>query len=132
MPLPRYSSTSPQAQKGEDIKKEVEVFAAKVRNYRNDFRRRPFFKYSTGFEQAYPELDKTAHELADLKRECGRLVELASVFEFPQLVEPVSAAIRETVEDLVMVKDVWDTAVLCEVQFQVSCCVCRCLAVVLG
>jgi dynein heavy chain len=90
-----------------------------VRNYRAGFRTRAFFKYGTGFDAAYPELDAAARELTDLKRECERLEELASVFEFPQLVEPVTASLKETVEDLVMVKDVWDTAVLCELQFQV-------------
>lgn len=109
-----------QVQKGEDIKKEIEVFAAKVRNYRSSFRSRSFFRYSTGFDAAYPALDGASRELADLKKECSRLEELASVFEFPQLTEPVVASIKETVEDLVMVKDVWDTAVLCELQFQVS------------
>lgn len=83
-----------QAAKGEDIKKEIETFAAKVRNYRADFRRRGFFKYATGFDGAYPLLDAAAHELAELKKECDRLSELASVFEFPQAIEPVTVAIK--------------------------------------
>ena len=103
-----------QVQKGEDIKKEIEGFASRVRNYRMDFRKRSFFKYATGFDAAYPEIDVVARELAELRKEVDRMVELASVFEFPQLVEPVMASIKETVDDLVMVKDVWDTAILCE------------------
>jgi dynein heavy chain len=50
-------------------------------------------------------------------QECERFKELAAIFEFTQLVEPVMASITETLEDLALVKDVWDTAMLCELQF---------------
>lgn len=30
---------------------------------------------------------------------------------------PIKVAVQETLEELVMIKDVWDTSVLCELQF---------------
>jgi dynein heavy chain len=44
-----------------------------------------------GADNAYPELDSTAADVLVLRAECNRLKGLASIFEFPQLVEPVSA-----------------------------------------
>lgn len=69
----------------ERIKKDVEKFAAKVRNYKLEIRKKPFYKYATGAEQAYPEIDAVATELLALRKECDRLHELASIFEFPQV-----------------------------------------------
>lgn len=60
---------------------------------------------------------QVATELIGLRKECDRFKELSSIFEFPQLVEPIVTSINEAYEDLVMVKDVWDTAQLCELQF---------------
>lgn len=55
-----------------------------------DMRKSRFFKYATGAAEAYPEIDKVAKDLLDLRKECERFRELASIFEFPQLVEPVA------------------------------------------
>ena len=35
-----------------------------------------------------------------------------------QVVEPVAAMISECLDDMVLVKDVWDTSMLCELQFE--------------
>lgn len=113
MPLP-----VPQAQKAEDIKKEIETFSAKVRHYKMDFGKRSYYKFGTGYNNAYSELDAVSREVAEIQKECVRLVELAAVFEFPQLVDPVKTSLKEIAEDMVAVKDVWDTVMLCELQFQ--------------
>jgi hypothetical protein len=39
-----------------------------VRAYKLDFRKRAFFKYSTGAEAAYPEMDSTAADLLALRK----------------------------------------------------------------
>ena len=36
---------------------------------------------------------------------------------FAQLVDPIAASIKDSIDDIVMVKDVWDTSMLCELQF---------------
>ena len=43
-----------------------------------------------------------------------RLTDLANMFEFPQLMEPLQCMLATLWEDLIMVKDVWDTTALCE------------------
>lgn len=64
-------------------------------------------------------MDAAATELAKLRKECDRFHELASVFELAGAVVPIAASITETLDDLSAVKDVWDCAMLCEVQFKV-------------
>ena len=34
-----------------------------------------------------------------------------------QLVDPIMNMIKESIDDMIMVKDVWDTSMLCELQF---------------
>ncbi len=80
-----------QASEVDRIKRELEKFGSKVRTYKLEFRKRSFFKYATGADAAYPEIDLVASELLALKVECGRFGVLASIFEFPQLVEPINA-----------------------------------------
>eukprot|EP00798_Chlamydomonas_sp_ICE-L_P023007 gene23007-30199_t len=105
------------ASEAERIKKDLETFASKVLNYKMESRKRTYFKYATGPDAAYPELDKTGAELTSLKKECERLYELAAIFEFAHLVDPTMMMIKESLEEVTMVKDVWDTSVLCEQQF---------------
>lgn len=73
----------------ERIKKEVEKFGSKVRAYKIDLRKKSFYKYATGAADAYPEIDNAANELNVLVKECDKFKELASFFEFPQVVEPI-------------------------------------------
>ena len=42
------------------IKSEVAVFARRVTEYQKGFRSRSFYKYSTGAEKAYPEIDQAS------------------------------------------------------------------------
>jgi dynein heavy chain, axonemal len=107
-----------QQSEGERIKQEIDAYGHKVRQYKIQFKHRSFFKYATGYAAAYPELDRVAAELEGLKTELLHFRELANVFEFPQLIETINGHIRELLEDLVMAKDVWDTVMLCELQFK--------------
>lgn len=128
-----------QANQAERIRKDIEHFAARVSHSQKDFRSQPFLKYATGFAAAYPALDAAAADLAKLEKQCDHFAELASIFELSGLVPPIAASIKETVDDLTAVKDVWDCAMLCELQFQVrtsqahilglaACCRVNCLA----
>ena len=56
-----------------------------VRNYKMDIRKRTFFKYATGAEAAYAELDVVSSDLVGLRKECDKHYELAKTFEFPQV-----------------------------------------------
>eukprot|EP00877_Chromochloris_zofingiensis_P015255 jgi/Chrzof1/9984/Cz04g22250.t1 len=107
-----------QANQAERIRKDIEHFAARVSHSQKDFRSQPFLKYATGFAAAYPALDAAAADLAKLEKQCDHFAELASIFELSGLVPPIAASIKETVDDLTAVKDVWDCAMLCELQFQ--------------
>ena len=78
-------SRHPQANESDRIKKDIEKFAGKVRNYKMDIRKRTFFKYATGSEAAYKELDVVAADLLGLRKECDKHYELATTFEFPQV-----------------------------------------------
>lgn len=42
------------------IKSEVAVFARRVTDYQKGFRTRSFYKYSTGAQGAYPEIDQAS------------------------------------------------------------------------
>ena len=42
------------------IKSEVAVFARRVTEYQKGFRSRSFYRYSTGAEKAYPEIDQAS------------------------------------------------------------------------
>ncbi len=66
---------------------------------------------------AYPQLDQAAASLSKLQRECDHFDSLAAVFELAGLITPIKSAISETWDDLTCIKDVWDTNVLCKVQF---------------
>jgi hypothetical protein len=46
-------------------------FLLQVRAYKLEFRKRSFFKYSTGAEAAYPEMDATATDLLALRKVGG-------------------------------------------------------------
>ena len=50
-----------------------------------DIRKRSFFKYGTGAEAAYKDLDVVASDLSALRKECDKQYELAAIFEFPQV-----------------------------------------------
>lgn len=88
-----------------------------MRNYKLEMRKKLFWKYETGPDAAYPELDATSTELLALKAERQHWHEMATTFEFPVLVEPITTMISEMLEDAVMVKDVWDTMMLTSVTF---------------
>lgn len=90
-----------------------------MQQYKAAFHSRPVYKYATGCETAYSQLNAAAGELAKLRKECSQFAELASIFELTDAMGPVTAAIKELSEDLVAVKDVWDCTMMCEVQFQV-------------
>lgn len=106
-----------QGNEAERIKNEIGEYASKLRSFRSAFRKREFYQYATGPEAAYPQMDGAAKEIAEVAKECKHFEGLAAVFEFSQLMEPILADLKQTQADLVMVKDVWDTSVLCEVQF---------------
>ena len=42
------------------IKSEVAVFSRRVIDYQKGFRSRSFYKYSSGAERAYPEIDQAS------------------------------------------------------------------------
>ncbi|KAK9817742.1 hypothetical protein WJX72_001478 [[Myrmecia] bisecta] len=101
----------------ERIKGELRSFKTRVDDYRRKFRNRSFFKYTTGPGKAYAEIDQVAAECAELDAEVAKYTQLANMFECPALIQPVLEAVKETREDLIQVKDVWDVSSLCETQF---------------
>lgn len=98
---------------------EIQDFNLRVRAYRVDFFKRGFFRYEIGFESAWVQIDEVACEILALEAKCNEFIGLANMFDFPELVEDVSKNISTTKQELIMVKDVWDTSCLCELQFQV-------------
>ncbi|CAD7704939.1 unnamed protein product [Ostreobium quekettii] len=107
-----------QASQGDRIQKEIEEFTLRVNKYKVAFYQKDFFKYATGYEASYPEVDKVALEIIDFEKECNDYNELANVFEFPDIMDRVRETIKTVRNELIMVKDVWDTSALCETQFQ--------------
>jgi hypothetical protein len=108
-----------QATQAERIRKDIDAFTARVGQYKTAFHSNPLYKFVTGCEAAYGQLNTAAAELAKLRKECSQCAELASIFELTDAMGPVTAALKELHEDLVAVKDVWDCTMLCETQFQV-------------
>lgn len=93
-----------------------------MKAYRVEFFKRAFFRYETGFDAAWVEVDEVSCEILDLEAKCKEFTDLANMFDFPEQVEAVAKDITVTKQELVMVKDVWDTSSLCELQFQVGIC----------
>jgi dynein heavy chain len=110
----------PQALEADRIRIEIQHFGEKIKQYKASFRSRPFFKYATGHGAAYPALDAAAVEVAKLRKDCDHYAELASIFELTGVVAPITSAIKDIADELNAVKDVWDCAMLCELQFQVT------------
>lgn len=104
---------------GNRIIQEIKDFTLSVKAYRVEFFKREFFRYEMGFEAAWLQIDQAACEILALETKCSEFVGLANMFDFPDLVEDVSNNISTTKQELIMVKDVWDTSSLCELQFQV-------------
>lgn len=63
---------------------------------------------------------QAAKDYEEMRAELTKYEGLANMFECPDKVQPAIAGIAELKADLIMVKDVWDTSALVEVQFQVS------------
>ena len=101
------------------IKSEVAVFARRVADYQKGFRTRSFYKYSTGAEKAYPEIDQAAKDYEDMAAELHKHTQLSNMFDCPETVATASEGVAAIKADLVMVKDVWDASSLVEQQFQV-------------
>ena len=64
----------------------MEKFAARVLQYKMELRKKSFFAYGTGPSGAYPELDAVSAEIVALRKECANFTDLASIFEFAQMV----------------------------------------------
>ena len=116
-PLVKSNVNAIQEVEGERIKRDTEEFAKRVRKYRGEFLARPFFQYANGFQASYPQLEEGGKELEEFKEELSKIKRLADVFEFPEMVEPISKSLQDCSEDLVLLKDVWDTTAKCETQF---------------
>ena len=104
------------------IKSEVAVFARRVADYQKGFRTRSFYKYSTGAEKAYPEIDQAAKDYEDMAAELHKHTQLSNMFDCPETVVTAAEGVAAIKADLVMVKDVWDASSLVEQQFQVCSC----------
>eukprot|EP00882_Tetradesmus_deserticola_P010125 GHRQ01010697.1.p1 GENE.GHRQ01010697.1~~GHRQ01010697.1.p1 ORF type:complete len:387 (+),score=127.04 GHRQ01010697.1:1021-2181(+) len=107
-----------QATQADRIRKDIDAFTTRVVQYKKAFRSNSLYKFATGCEAAYSQLNTAATELAKLRKECSQCAELASIFELTDAMGPVTAAFKELHEDLVAVKGVWDCIMLCETQFQ--------------
>jgi hypothetical protein len=59
----------------------ISAFGSKVAAARTSLRARPYVEWSTGAHAAYTALDAAATELAKLRKECDRFVELARMFD---------------------------------------------------
>ena len=103
--------------RGEEIKAKINAFTEKADEYRRGFLERPLFKYETGYTTVYPQIDTANGEITELEVEVKELQSLANMFEFPELMKPAVTTVTECREDLGLVKDVWDTSALCEMQF---------------
>lgn len=117
--LPLCCPPCSQRTQAQRIRKDIEAFTARVGQYKTAFHSNSLYKFATGCEAAYGQLNTAAAELAKLRKECSQCAELASIFELTDAMGPVTAALKELHEDLVAVKDVWDCTMLCETQFQV-------------
>jgi dynein heavy chain len=106
-----------QDMRGDEIKAKISTFTMKATEYRSEFLAKTFFKYATGFTDAYPVLDTTALEVASIETELKELTNLANMFEFSAMVAAAAACIAECREDLGMIKDIWDYSSLVEKQF---------------
>ena len=69
---------------GERIKKDIDDFAVKVRDFRNAFIDRKFFKFENGWDSSYSELNGAVSEIESLNEELYKFKRLADIFEFPE------------------------------------------------
>lgn len=102
------------------IKSEVAVFAHRVIDYQKGFRTRSFYKYATGADKAYPEIDQAAKDYEDMAAELNKHTQLSNMFDCPETVVTATEGVAAIKGDLILVKDVWDASSLVEQQFQVS------------
>ena len=108
-----------QAAEGERIKLRLREFADRVFAYRTEeFLGRDPFKYEVGYAAAFAAIDAVKLEVDALDAEMAEQKALADTFDFSELLERSLALLAECHTDLVAVKDLWDVAMLCEVQFK--------------
>lgn len=107
-----------QAHEGDRIKKEITSYGATVVEYHKEFVKKSFFSYSCGYDAAYPMLNDVARDIAKMEVELKKHNDMANMFEFPEHMDALKDKVTELKSELIMVKDVWDTSSLCEVQFQ--------------
>ncbi len=84
-----------------------------VQAYRGEFRKKPFYRHNCGFEKAYNELDGVARGLVALQAECKRYQELAYIFEFPQLVDPIAKVRKHVCTNLCTCLFAWERVRAC-------------------
>jgi dynein heavy chain len=65
-------------------------------------------------------IDSSNLEVTALEKEARELHSLADMFEFPEMMIPINELVAESRDELIMVKDVWDTSMLVELQFRYS------------
>ena len=107
-----------QASEGERIQEEITTYEATVKDYHKGFLQKDFFKYACGYDAAYPMFNDIAKDIAVMDAECKKHQALANMFDFPEVMNELNAKVAEIKGEMIMVKDVWDTSSLCEVQFQ--------------
>ena len=77
------------------------------------------YKIATGSEQGYTELLSLHAKVSASEVATSRLVELAKLFEFPELAEDILAKVRQERQDLIFGKALWDLFSMVDAQIAV-------------
>ena len=100
------------------VKQQISVFGDKVRNAQKELDVLPVYDWDVSPESAYEQLYHFHSEVVILDEEHENLKRLASLFEFPEVLHPASAARSELTEHQIRLKQLWD--LICMVTSQMD------------
>eukprot|EP00899_Mesostigma_viride_P003607 jgi/Mesvir1/13247/Mv18980-RA.1 len=116
-PVVKAAAQPHQEAEGTKIKERISDFGNKVKGYRGTLISKVMYNFEAGYKKAYADIKASHEEVRALETEAADLKGLSDVFEFPDLMAPVVANVAGVRQDLVVLKDLWDVATLCEMQF---------------
>ena len=93
---------------GSRISEEIKEFEEEVEQYREKFLQEPIFEYETGVEASYEGIDTVHVDLKEVEAAAANMLELATIFEFPELTDKLRSVVGTCRKDLALVKKLWD------------------------
>ena len=99
------------------IRGDVDLFAKTTKDFRMEFDTGKFFQYDLGSAAAYQILFDFFARTVDFDKDFAELHKLCVLFEFPRALDPQREVLNKMMEDMVLVKNLWDVNVMVNSQF---------------